>query len=57
MLAKVLLQFDPAVTFPELLNGLVFAAAPGAWAMLQRQTLVDIRSMLPSSPIYLSRQS
>jgi hypothetical protein len=38
MLAKVLLQFDPAVTFPELLNRLVFAAAPGAWAMLQCQT-------------------
>ena len=53
-LAPLLRQFDPAATFPEVLNEPVFAGAPDAWARLQRQVLDAIRAILPANTIVLS---
>jgi endoglucanase len=53
-LAAVLRPLDPAVTFPELLNEPVFADAPGTWAVLQHQTLAEIRAILPASTVILT---
>jgi hypothetical protein len=53
-LAPVLRRFDPAATFPEVLNEPVFAADPDAWARLQHQAVVQIRAVLPANTIVLS---
>jgi endoglucanase len=53
-LGPMLRGFDPAMTFPELLNEPVFAGAPGAWASLQHQVLSKVRGDLPSSTIVLT---
>ncbi|HME23629.1 MAG TPA: cellulase family glycosylhydrolase [Acetobacteraceae bacterium] len=53
-LAPVLRRFDPAATFPEVLNEPVFASDPTAWARLQHQAVVAIRAALPSNTIVLS---
>ena len=39
--ALMLRRFNPALTFPEVLNEPVFADAPDAWAALQHQVLTD----------------
>jgi endoglucanase len=53
-LAPVLRRFDPAVTFPEVLNEPVFAGDPGGWAALQHQAVLVIRSALPTNTIVLT---
>jgi endoglucanase len=54
MLAPLLRRFDPAATFPEVLNEPVFADHPDAWARLQHQALAAIRAVLPANTIVLS---
>jgi hypothetical protein len=54
MLAPLLRRFDPAMTFPEVLNEPVFANDPGAWAGLQHRVTLAIRAALPTSTIVLS---
>jgi endoglucanase len=53
-LAPALRRFDPARTFPEILNEPVFAGDPGSWARLQHETLAAIRSVLPANTIVLT---
>ncbi len=53
-LAPVLRRFDPAATFPEILNEPVFADDPSAWARLQHATLSVIRAILPTNTIVLT---
>ena len=53
-LASILRRFDPAVTFPEVLNEPVFAADPAAWARLQHQAVTAIRATLLANTIVLS---
>ena len=53
-LAPLLRRFDPAATFPEVLNEPVFAGDPAAWARLQHEAVVAIRAALPSNTIVLS---
>jgi endoglucanase len=53
-LALALRPLDPAATFPELLNEPVFAAAADAWARLQHQAVLTIRTTLPSNTIVLT---
>jgi endoglucanase len=53
-LAPLLQRFDPAMTFPEVLNEPVFADDPGAWAALQHQVALAIRAALPTNTIVLS---
>ncbi len=53
-LAPLLRRFDPAMTFPEILNEPVFSADPGSWATLQHQTLQAIRTILPRNTIVLT---
>ena len=52
--ARLLRRFDPAMTFPEVLNEPVFANNPGAWAALQHQAVVTIRAILPTNTIVLT---
>ena len=54
MLAPLLRRFDPAMTFPEVLNEPVFANDPGAWTGLQHQVTVAIRAALPTNTIVLT---
>ena len=53
-LAPLLRRFDPAATFPEVLNEPVFASDPGAWARLQHQAVLAIRAVLPQNTIVLT---
>ncbi len=53
-LAPLLRRFDPAMTFPEVLNEPVFADSPGTWASLQHQTLLEIRAVLPVNTVILT---
>ena len=53
-LAPMLRRFDPAVTFPEVLNEPVYAGDPAAWARLQHEVVMAIRSSLPANAIVLS---
>jgi endoglucanase len=53
-LAPLLRRFDPATTFPEVLNEPVFANDPGAWARLQHQAVRTIRATLPTNTIVLT---
>ena len=53
-LAPLLRRFDPATTFPEVLNEPVFAGDPAAWAELQHEALTAIRSVLPANTIVLT---
>ncbi len=53
-LAPLLQRFDPALTFPEILNEPVFAADPGAWAELQHRAVVAIRAALPANTIIVT---
>jgi endoglucanase len=53
-LAPLLRRFDPASTFPEVLNEPVFASDPSAWARLQHQAVLTIRAALPTNPIVLT---
>lgn len=52
--ALMLRQFNPALTFPEVLNEPVFADAPDAWATLQHQVLTTIRGILPADTVVLT---
>ena len=47
-------RFDPATTFPEVLNEPVFAGDPAAWARLQHQAVLAIRAVLPANTIVLT---
>jgi endoglucanase len=53
-LAPLLQRFDPALTFPEVLNEPVFAGDAGAWAALQHQVALAIRAALPANTIVLT---
>jgi hypothetical protein len=53
-LAPMLQRFDPAVTFPEILNEPVFAGDRDGWAELQHQALAEIRRALPAHTIVLT---
>jgi len=53
-LAPLLGRFNPAMTFPEILNEPVFADQPASWAALQHQTLQTIRTILPENTIVLT---
>ena len=53
-LAPLLRRFDPAATFPEVLNEPVFAGDPAAWAGLQHEAVVAIRAALPANTIVLT---
>jgi hypothetical protein len=53
-LAPLLRRFDPAATYPEVLNEPVFTGDPAAWAWQQHETVVSIRAVLPSNTIVLS---
>lgn len=53
-LAPLLRGFDPALTFPELLNEPVFADAADAWRGLQHQVLTQVRQALPLNTIVLT---
>jgi endoglucanase len=53
-LAPLLRRYDPAFTFPEILNEPVFAADPALWAALQHQALQAIRTILPKNTIVLT---
>lgn len=53
-LAPLLRQFDPRGTFPEIMNEPVFAADPAAWAALQHQALLTIRTSLPHHTVILT---
>lgn len=53
-LAPTLRRFEPAVTFPELLNEPVFANDPVGWARLQHQALTTIRTVLPEHTVILT---
>ena len=53
-LALLLRRFDPATTFPEVLNEPVFASEPGAWATLQHRAVLTIRAILPANTIVLT---
>ncbi len=57
MLAPLLRRFDPAATFPEVLNEPVFAGDPDAWARLQHQAVLAIRAALPANTIVLTGAS
>jgi endoglucanase len=52
--APLLRRFDPAMTFPEVLNEPVFADSPGTWASLQHQALLEIRAVLPVNTVILT---
>ena len=52
--APLLRRFDPAMTFPEVLNEPVFADSPGTWASLQHQVLLEIRAVLPVNTVILT---
>ena len=52
--APLLRRFDPAATFPEVLNEPVFTSDPGAWATLQHQAVLTIRTILPKNTIVLT---
>lgn len=53
-LAPLLRRFDPAATFPEVLNEPVFAKDPDAWARLQHQAVLTIRAILPKNTIVIT---
>jgi endoglucanase len=53
-LAPALRRFDPALTFPEVLNEPVFAKDPEAWARLQHEAVLAIRAALPANTIVLT---
>jgi endoglucanase len=53
-LAPILHRFDPAATFPEVLNEPVFAGDYGAWARLQHEAVGAIRASLPANTIVLT---
>ena len=53
-LGPVLRPFDPALTFPEVLNEPVFTEDPDGWAALQHQAAVVIRGILPNNAIVLT---
>ncbi len=53
-LAPLFRRFDPAATFPEILNEPVFADDPSAWVKLQHQALMAIRTILPTYTVVLS---
>ena len=50
----MLRRFDPAATFPEVLNEPVFAGDPAAWARLQHEAVMAIRASLPANTIVLT---
>ena len=52
-LAPALRALPPDRTFPEVVNEPVFQSAAAAWAGLQLQVLVAIRSILPANTIIL----
>ena len=54
VLAPLLGRFDPALTFPELLNEPVFANAADVWRGLQHQVLMQVRRALPPNTIVLT---
>jgi hypothetical protein len=53
-LAPLLRRFNPALTFPEVLNEPVFASDPAAWAALQHQSLGAIRAVLQANTVVLT---
>ena len=53
-LAPRLRSFDPALTFPEVLNEPVFAEDPSAWVTLQHDAAAVIRRSLPRDTIVLT---
>lgn len=53
-LAPVLRRFDPAATFPEVLNEPVFAHDEAGWAELQHRVLATIRAILPNNTVVLT---
>jgi endoglucanase len=53
-LAPLLRSFDPARTFPEIVNEPVFADAPADWATLQHEVLAVIRATLPLNTVILT---
>jgi endoglucanase len=57
LLAPLLRRFDPAATFPEVLNEPVFAGDPDAWTRLQHQAVLAIRGALPANTIVLTGAS
>ena len=50
----MLRRFDPTATFPEVLNEPVFAGDPAAWARLQHEAVMAIRTVLPANTIVLT---
>ena len=54
VLAPMLVRFDPALTFAELLNEPVFPRAPEEWQRLQHELLGQVRRALPNTTIVLS---
>jgi endoglucanase len=53
-IASLLRRFDPAMTFPEVLNEPVFAGNALAWGRLQHQALAEIRAILPTNTVVLT---
>ncbi len=53
-LAPMLAQFDPGLTFPEIVNEPVFTGDIAAWQTLQASILGLIRTALPNSTVVLS---
>jgi endoglucanase len=53
-LALLLRRFNPAKTYPEVLNEPVFARDEADWAELQHRALLTIRAILPQNTIVLT---
>ncbi|MEJ0016580.1 MAG: cellulase family glycosylhydrolase [Acetobacteraceae bacterium] len=53
-LAPLLRRFDPALTYPEVLNEPVFAGDAAGWAALQHRAVAVIRDALPANTIVLT---
>jgi hypothetical protein len=53
-LAPMLAQFDPAMTFPEVVNEPVFTGDIAGWAALQASVLAIIRAALPDATVVLT---
>lgn len=53
-IAPVLRGFDPALTFPEILNEPVFERDPDGWAALQAEVSGVVRAILPHSTLILA---
>ncbi len=54
MLAPMLAQFDPCLTFPEIVNEPVFEGDSAGWEALQQSVLDIIRAALPQATVVLT---